>query len=135
MSDCIAEVDVSRLPDALLEDPWDAGVTKDGVKQAIETGNLRSAPVLTASIHKPEPASVHEARIAWLVKHGHEDTIQLDVGVPSLGCHVNWIVIDGNHRLAAAIYRGDETIDCTIGGDLCYADEILGTQVSDQSVD
>jgi len=25
--------------------------------------------------------------------------------VPSLGCHVSYIVDDGNHRLAAAIYR------------------------------
>ena len=134
--DCVAEVNVSLLPNALLRDPWCAGVTKEGVMLALATGKLRSAPVLTVSaLGPPEPASEHEARIAWLVKHGWIDTITLDVGVPALGCHVDWIVLDGNHRLAAAIYRGDETIGCAIGGDLRYADELLATQVSGRSAD
>ena len=133
--DCVAEVEVSWLPDALRRDPWCAGVTEEGVELALATGNLRSAPILTVSVFKTEPASVHEARIAWFVEQGWRDTIQLDVGAPDLGCHVGWIVEDGNHRLAAAIYRGDKTIDCTIGGDLCYADELLGTQVSERWAD
>ena len=128
--DCDAEVDVSLLPDALRRDPWCAGTTEEGVELALATGHLRSTPVEIASVHHIEPACEHEARIAWFVKHGWSDTIWLDVGAPDLGCHVDWIVEDGNHRLAAAIYRGDKTIGCTIGGDLCYADELLGTQVS-----
>ncbi len=133
--DCVAEVDISMLPDALRRDPWYAGVTEKGVALALATGNLRSAPILTVKMGWTEPASVHEARIAWFVKHGWSDTIQLDVGVPSLGYCADWIVEDGNHRLAAAIYRGDKTINCGISGDLCYADELLGTQVSEQPAD
>ncbi len=129
--DCDAEVDISLLPNALLRDPWCAGVTENGVQLALATENLRSTPVDYLGLGRINPASEHEARIAWLVKHGWGDTIQLDVGAPDLGCHVAWIVIDGNHRLAAAIYRGDKTIGCTIGGDLHYADELLATQVSE----
>ncbi len=129
--DCVAEVGVSMLPDALLRDPWGAGVTEAGVKVALTTGKLQSTPVECRGIYAPpEAASEHEARIAWFVKHGWNDRIQLDVGAPDLGCHIDWIVIDGNHRLAAAIYRGDQIIDCTIGGDLRYADELLATQIS-----
>lgn len=48
---------------------------------------------------------MHAEKVAWFVRHGFQHPLQVDVGVPSLGCHVSYIVDDGNHRLAAAIYR------------------------------
>lgn len=52
----------------------------------------------------------HAARVAYLVVHPDPTPIEVDVGIPSLGCHVDWPVTDGNHRLAAAIYRRDPFI-------------------------
>jgi hypothetical protein len=47
----------------------------------------------------------HARKVAWFVKNGFQQPLGIDVGVPSLRCHVQHIVQDGNHRLAAAIYR------------------------------
>lgn len=62
----------------------------------------------------------HINRIAFLIRNGWNDPIEIDVGVPSLGCYVDWAIIDGNHRLYAAIYRGDTHIKANVGGDLNY---------------
>jgi hypothetical protein len=61
-----------------------------------------------------------------MVVHPHKDAIEIDVGIPSMGCHIDWMVTDGNHRLAAAIYRRDEFIVAIVGGDLDYATELFG---------
>jgi hypothetical protein len=70
-------------------------------------------------------------RIAYLVVNGWDDAIEIDVGVPSLLCHVDWIVLDGNHRLAAAIYRGDTMISASVGGCIGYAMELFGVDVTE----
>lgn len=72
---------------------------------------------------------LHAGRIAYFVEHGWKDAIGIDVGVPSLGCHVRWPVQDGNHRLAAAIYRGDKTILADVDGSVDYAAELLGVSI------
>ncbi len=48
---------------------------------------------------------MHAQKVAWFVRHGFKEPLQVDVGMPSMGCHVGYIVDDGNHRLAAAIYQ------------------------------
>lgn len=66
----------------------------------------------------------HVARIAWFAIHGWTDPISIDVGVPGFpGYRFVWIITDGNHRLAAALCREDETIAGEIGGSLSYAIE------------
>ena len=65
-------------------------------------------------------------RVAWFVVNGWNDAIEIDVGIPSMQCHVNWMVTDGNHRLAAAIYRKDRHILASVGGSLEYAMELFG---------
>ena len=71
----------------------------------------------------------HAARVAWFVMHGWPDAIQIDVGVPALGCVVKWPVVDGNHRFAAAIYRGDPHIEAEVSGEVRYARELLGVDI------
>lgn len=66
----------------------------------------------------------HLRRIAYLVEHPDEKPIEIDVGVPCLNYYVDWIIIDGNHRVAAALVRGDEFISASIGGQLNYAEEL-----------
>lgn len=53
-----------------------------------------------------ETRRVHVERVAYLVVNPTDDPICLN-----FGCY--WAVRDGNHRLAAAIFRGDETINCS----------------------
>jgi hypothetical protein len=59
----------------------------------------------------------HISRIAFLAVHGWAEPIDINVGVPSLGCIVDWPISDGNHRLCAAIVRGDGHIAASVGGD------------------
>lgn len=93
------------------------------VAKALENGLFIEAPVeSTAHAH------AHAARIAYLVENGWPDAIEVDVGVPSMFCHVDWPVTDGNHRLAAAAYRGDVSILASVGGSLDYALELFGVE-------
>jgi hypothetical protein len=61
------------------------------------------------------------ARIAWLAERGwategDPEPITVDVGVAGYTPHD--LVLDGNHRLAAAIVRGDKEIKVAIAGDI-----------------
>lgn len=58
----------------------------------------------------------HAGRIAYLVLNPASDPISVDVGIPSMGCFPSWGIDDGNHRLSAAIVRGDETILVNFSG-------------------
>jgi hypothetical protein len=60
------------------------------------------------------------------VVNGWAEPISIDVGVPSLGCVVAWPIVDGNHRLAAAIFRGDRAITAEISGEMRFAHTVFG---------
>jgi len=99
---------------------WDGintSLKKTEVAEAIQNRRFRDKPMPDFSFRDP-PASraEHAARVAYLVTYGWLDAISLDVGVPDLGCYVSWIVVDGNHRLAAAFYAEDETILVGVSG-------------------
>ncbi|WP_137917157.1 hypothetical protein [Hydrogenophaga sp. 2FB] len=49
----------------------------------------------------------HIQKIAWFVKNGFYQPISVDVGVPSLSCHVDHLIVDGNHRFGSAVFRLD----------------------------
>jgi hypothetical protein len=113
-----------RLCDPYESTCWDIEypVTLDEVLGAVATHDLEppSADNFHAGFLQCDRDS-HIRRIAWLVVHGWKDPIEVDVGIPELGCHVRWSVSDGNHRFAAAIARGDRTISASIGGSISYA--------------
>ncbi|MDF1790388.1 MAG: hypothetical protein P1U88_00685 [Thalassobaculaceae bacterium] len=50
----------------------------------------------------PVPAAEHAGRVAWLVRHVARDACSLTLR--------DGRIQDGNHRLAAAMYRGDALI-------------------------
>ena len=98
------------------------------IVEAIATRRFEKAPLPdqpTRTLTRQE----HAGRIAYLIVYGWSDAIHLDVGVPSLGCHVSWPVVDGNHRLAAAMYRGDKDILADVSGSVDYAMELLGVKI------
>lgn len=108
---------IARLFNPLRKSPWEAPpVTRADVTAAIREKRLA-----------PEPGSSdHAGRIAWMVLNPDANPIEIDVGVPHLGCFVAWPITDGNHRLAAAIYRRDGLISAEVGGDLEYARMLFG---------
>lgn len=68
-------------------------------------------------------AKDHSGRIAWLVLNKDETPIQIDIGMGA-GC---WHpVCDGNHRLAAAFYRGDKKIKMHFSGSLELGELLFG---------
>lgn len=89
---------------------------------------------LTERRFAPEPGSDdHAARIAYLVENPATDPIAIDVGVPALGYWgPSWMITDGNHRLAAAIYRGDATISALVDGQMDHAFELFGVDCDEQ---
>lgn len=89
---------------------------------------------LTERRFAPEPGrDDHAARIAYLVENPATDPIAIDVGVPALGYWgPSWMITDGNHRLAAAIYRGDATISALVDGQMDHAFELFGVDCDEQ---
>lgn len=105
-----------------LENP----ITVREVQHAINTDTLAAYPLcFVQNDNISKGRSYHIQRVGYLVKYGWSDAIVIDVGIPSLGRHVDWIVIDGNHRLAAAIFRNDNYITASISGEISYAEHLL----------
>lgn len=121
-------VKVLELCNPLRMSPWVAGrVTKTLVRECLKNRWLCPSPV-----GHNASADMHAGRIAFLVKNGWSDSIEIDVGIPSMRCYVDWPVLDGNHRLAAAYLRGDDQISAMIGGDLDYALELFGVKCEEE---
>lgn len=101
-------------------------ITPEEIHACIERGDesLVSTPLWTAFLFKKTTITVEENRdrhiqkVAWFVKNGFNDPIEIDVGSSRLGIMVDHLVQDGNHRLAAAIIRGDKTIKAHVGGSI-----------------
>lgn len=109
----------------------DHPISRQEVEQAIQEGRLRPR-VVPLCINRPKPADIrkkHIERIAYLVVNLDPRPIDIDVGVPCMGAAVEWIVQDGNHRLGAAFYRGDLTIEAGISGQVDYAEHLLGVNL------
>ncbi|MEJ6002523.1 hypothetical protein [Paucibacter soli] len=101
-------------------------ITLAQVRKCIELRQFEPTPFNPASDCPTWRLSRHARRVAYLAVHGWGDPIHIDVGVPAMCCHVDWLVEDGNHRLAAAIVRNDEHIASIISGSHDYCREILG---------
>lgn len=110
---------LARLCNPLETSPWATPVSKEDVALALETERLVSTPL-------PGNEGDHAGRIAYLVLNPASDPIDLDMGVPEMGVEVDWPVVDGNHRLAAALFRGDAQIDVTWSGSSDHFEFLFG---------
>lgn len=95
------------------------------VSEALGRGAVHGGH-LEASVLTPHARERHVERVAWFVVHGWEDPITIDV---DMARHDDWMIDDGNHRFAAAIYRGDETIEALVYGQVDYAERLLGITI------
>lgn len=128
-SDCLVSVERLRaLCDPFANPPWAGvtGMTVEAILQAMGKGLVKSRPYSARTSAGKWKVQSHIARIAYLALHGWDDPIDIDVGVPSLNCWIDWPVIDGNHRLAAAIVRGDEFIRADLVGSCDHMVELFG---------
>jgi hypothetical protein len=119
---------LSMVCNPFVEPPWEevAGLTVVGVRQAMNDGFHELQPYSAGTRSKHWTVEDHIARIAYLAITGWTDPIEVDVGIPHMNCWVDWPVTDGNHRLAAAIARGDEFILASVAGCCSYMREVLG---------
>lgn len=102
-------------------------INKAMVRQALSDNTLQ--PSYRSGSGDPY---YHAGRIAWFYLRGWTDAIDVEVGCPALHCYVDWPVQDGNHRLAAAILRGDREIKALVGGDIDYAFDLFGVDVTER---
>ena len=69
----------------------------------------------------------HVGRVAHLIQTGWTDAIELEFPVPGWRYdHASWLITDGNHRMAAALIRGDAQVLVSVFGHLKSAAEMLG---------
>lgn len=106
---------LKELCDPFQFHPWGVKVSETQVQNAINCGDLLGVPINTL---KYSTANDHAARVAYFVVTGFQDPISLDVGIPSMGYSVDWMITDGNHRLAAAIFSGLETTPVEFSGEI-----------------
>jgi hypothetical protein len=106
-------------------DIWGLGkcLTEKDVERAIHGMRFHTKPQGDASWKVMD----HAMRIAYFVVYGIQDPVlEVDVGVPSLGFNPEWIITDGNHRLAAMLYLGNplKEVGVSLSGDLDYAKDL-----------
>lgn len=96
----------------------DAPVRESMIRECVTTNQLK-AEVYTVGKSTWSEFD-HASRIAYFLVHGWDDPIHIHVGVPSILYYdvLNplWFVCDGNHRLTAAIVRGDKFIWASLSG-------------------
>lgn len=96
--------------------PWGVPVTRADVRRALAERRL-------VAVHGGDD---HAGRIAYLIENPASDPIEVDVGVPVLDYVPSWLVQDGNHRLAAAIFMGRTEILADVQGQMDRAKRIFG---------
>lgn len=110
---------LKKLCNPLTDSPWGTPVAFSDVESAVKDGRFIGPT-------ESEGCDDHSGRIAFFVRYGWCNPIEVDVGVPICSYFPEWIVQDGNHRLAASIYMRNRYILASVGGQLDYARKLLG---------
>lgn len=122
---------IRRLCDPFRSFVWgDFLVTRGMVLDAIGQNRFQANPTSEWTKKQAKSGRSHAERIAYFAYNGWDEAIQVDVGIPGLCCHVDWPIQDGNHRFAAAIFRGDRHIMAYVSGDIDYAFELFGVDLT-----
>jgi hypothetical protein len=86
---------------------WAGGVTvDDGLIERHLANDELIAPEEDRDPNAPVPAAEHAGRIAWLIRNVRPNRCSVTIR----DGHIQ----DGNHRFAAALYRGDDLVSCCI---------------------
>lgn len=107
-------------------------ITKEEILDCISKGEakLTNTPIWTeiafgsVKMTEAESRKNHIQKIAYFATNDIEKPINIDVGIPSMNCYVEYMVDDGNHRLAGAIIKGDKTIKAHVSGSTSHAEQL-----------
>lgn len=134
----MALIKTSRLSkhcNPFRENVWDVKVTRKMVAKALAEGKLISIPYslipYSEQIDDLSNLYDHASRIAFFIVNEPKDAIQIDVGIPAINYYPDYLVEDGNHRLAAAIYSKKQFVLANIAGQIDYANELFGLTLND----
>jgi hypothetical protein len=121
----LSVVELKKYCNPLAEPCWYGSIKglRAKVTTALKHNRLNDQPYTESSTYD------HAGRIAYLIVNPSDDPIEIDVGIPSMNYYNDYLVTDGNHRLAAAIYQNKKFITTSIGGSLEYAEELFGIKI------
>lgn len=117
MSVRISVARLKTLANPLGDQCWNVPVSLEDVEFALKNRMYHTIGDSTLA---------HAGRIAYYVQFGWTTPIQIDVGVPCAGYTPIWLVTDGNHRLAAAIFMHKRYIEAEVSGQVDYAKKPFG---------
>ncbi len=91
-------------------------ITRSGVARAIREGRFERKPFSNTSCEEKYgwDISRHESRVAHLVVNPAPDPVDIDIGIE--GPPMDGVMVEGNHRMAAAVYRYDTTLQAVVSG-------------------
>lgn len=124
--------DVLKIAPIFKDVPWGVSVGAEQffelVKAKVNAEELCEVPF--EEFQKDNASQVfwdeyHAARVAYFVLHGWREPISIDVGIPGV-CHVSWPVVDGNHRLYAAVFCQEQYIEAQLQGSVTALEEFFG---------
>lgn len=96
---------------------WDINeIKRRAVEQDYEPGGHLPWLLNQRLWSKQDRGPAHMARVAWLMNNDHSPEVTIGAAemIENQG---DWPILDGNHRFAAAILRGDREIDIIIHGE------------------
>ena len=98
-------------------------ITREEVTAVLAEGNIKPKRVRKYLIWDISTCREHLVRIAWLVRHW-KDKYPLEIDVGCQGSS-GFVVCDGNHRLAAAMYLRKRWVWANMSGDCEWIKEYL----------
>jgi len=104
-------------------------ISYEEVEEAVGEERVRCECIPEEEYDDDVPRGTHIARIAWFVLHGIDDPIVVDPTALERYSRDAWIVLDGNHRLAAAFFRDDDTIPVHVLGGIEKAEDLFGVDL------
>ena len=129
---------VARHVNPLRCPPWEdcPAMSRALVARFIATADLEARPwdwgrdaVSTVTTHMQRrddrDEHYHAKRVAYLVLNPSPVPIDLEIPALGIGYYPEYPVVDGNHRLAAAIYRRDRWIAIRYGGGMDEFEEMF----------
>ena len=87
-------------------------ITRTEVSKAVHSYQYCKQPILNLEASGIVPRSLHIRRIAYMVAYPGQNPIEIAINE----YQPHQVVVDGHHRIAAAVFRGDGTVSTKLLG-------------------
>lgn len=104
-------------------DVWGRNTTEESVRACLDAGILETR-AFSEDLPYPPDQYNHSARIAFLILNQYFNPIHVEVAYP-VQDEKGLRIIDGHHRVVAAILGQVKTLDVQVKGELAYAKHLL----------